>query len=337
MSTAQHLDGAGRLPGDPQRRIAGAVDHSAGGHALNGPHMSVAPGTLSVVPSLTRSTKPVPNDGPAPIDWSGPEALLSIFSDALDDLEAMRIATDNRIRSLVEVKGLAGTPEEMRLHALAENIATLEHGATLDLKRALRAHPLGAWVKSTTGIGEKQGGRLIAAIGNPYMRPTLYRDGELVSPAQPRTVSQLWAYCGYHVLPASQAHVATQDANAGGDHSRDPAIEVANTHSSLAGVAPSRKKGQRANWNGTAKVRAFLVAESCIKNRNSPYRSVYEEARAHHAEATHAAECRRCGPSGRPAPIDSPLSDGHKHARAMRKVAKEILKDLWREAKRLQT
>lgn len=32
----------------------------------------------------------------------------------------------------------------------------------------------------------------------------------------------------------------------------------------------------------------------------------------------------------------TPLTDGHKHARAMRLVAKEILKDLWIEARRVQ-
>lgn len=31
----------------------------------------------------------------------------------------------------------------------------------------------------------------------------------------------------------------------------------------------------------------------------------------------------------------SPLSDGHKHARALRAVAKAVLRDLWREARRL--
>lgn len=46
-------------------------------------------------------------------------ALLTIYADLLDDLERSRIATENRIRSLRDVKGLAGSPEEERLDAIA--------------------------------------------------------------------------------------------------------------------------------------------------------------------------------------------------------------------------
>ena len=67
----------------------------------------------------------------------------------------------------------------------------------------------------------------------------------------------------------------------------------------------------------------------------SPYRAVYDDTRAKYADATHQHPCARCGPKGKPAQPGTPLSDGHKHARALRNVAKEILKDLWREARRI--
>lgn len=41
------------------------------------------------------------------------------------------------------------------------------------------------------------------------------------------------------------------------------------------------------------------------------------------------------GPAGKPAPTGSPLSTGHQHARALRLVAKTVLRDLWREARRI--
>lgn len=82
-------------------------------------------------------------------------------------------------------------------------------------------------------------------------------------------------------------------------------------------------------------MRAYLVAESCIKQADSPYRKVYEEGRERYAEAVHAVECNRCGPKGKPAQPGSPLSAGHQHARAMRLVMKEILRCLWLEAKRI--
>lgn len=80
-------------------------------------------------------------------------------------------------------------------------------------------------------------------------------------------------------------------------------------------------------------MRTWLIATSCVKNANSPYRAVYDAAREKYADATHAVACRRCGPEGSPAPIGSPLSAAHQHARAIRAMCKEILRDLWREAR----
>jgi hypothetical protein len=68
---------------------------------------------------------------------------------------------------------------------------------------------------------------------------------------------------------------------------------------------------------------------------HSPYRETYDKTRVKYAEAVHEAPCTRCGPKGHPAAIGTPLSAGHQHARAMRAMSKEILRDLWREARRL--
>lgn len=224
--------------------------------------------------------------------------LLTIYADLVDDLEKSRIATENRIRALRDVKGLAGSPEEERLDAIAMVLAESERKAITELKRAVKAHPLGAWISSQVGVGEKQAGRLLGVLGDPAFRfdPDT---GELVE----RTVSQLWSYCGY------------------GDAERQV-----------------RRRGERANWNATLKMRAHLIAESCIKQvgKGSPYREVYDETREKYADAVHASECKRCGPSGKPAPPGSPLNDGHKHARALRLVAKTFLRDLWEEARRVQ-
>ncbi len=265
--------------------------------------------------------------------------MLALLADVLDDLERTRIANENRLRQLTRdepdkdgiERGFGLTldqPQAASVASLVAALAAMEHQATIALRRQLRAHPLGPWVAKTPGIGEKQGARLLVAIGDPYWN-TLHD--------RPRTVNELYAYTGNHVLPASgqsttvihHAGVAGRGQTAGSD---THAVHAAHT---TAGVAPSRTRGQRANWSSTAKMRAFLVAEACMKCRQSPYRVVYDETRTKYAEATHKVECRRCGPSGKPAPVGSPLSDGHKHARALRKVAKEVLRDLWREAKRL--
>lgn len=266
--------------------------------------------------------------------------LLALYASSLDELEGIRKATHNRIRALTDF-GLDGTPEAARLLGLADGIEALEHDATLELQRAIRKHPLGPWVKAQKGLGEKTVGRLLGAIGNPADRAT---------------VSQLWAYCGYHVLPAGQARAEAQWTPAGGDPSSDPGQGPVDTHGAAAGVAPSRRKGQRANWNTDAKTRAFLVAEAAVKagvrkldhcddtdgydlggrKATTPYGQVYLDGRAKYADALHPVECKRCGPAAKPAPVGSLLSLAHQHARAMRLVSKAILRDLWVAAKQLE-
>lgn len=235
-----------------------------------------------------------PKDAPMSIGFAArlDYSLLALLAAALDDLESTRKALSNRLHDLTHNKefpklGISrpaplpgDDPIVERLQATIDGVAALEHGAVLELQRAMRKHPLGPWVQGTIGIGLKQGARLLAATGDPYWN-TLHD--------RPRTVSELWAYCGYHVID---------------------------------GKAPSRRKGQRANWSHEARMRAYLVAVSCMKQRSSPYRDVYDSAREKYAGAVYAD--------------GSPLSDGHKHARALRLVAKEVLRDLWSESRRLQ-
>lgn len=262
--------------------------------------------------------------------------VLQVVSEALDDFEAVRIGLENRIRSIKQAD------PETHLYGLEERLeGVVQHEKELVkvLRRALRAHPLGPWVKATVGIGEKQGARLLGALaGDPLHRA----DGT------PRTIGQLWAYCGYHVVPAQtsleaqdmhggdttsdqlvSAHSSVESQNGpGGDTSSDTGLNGCDTHPRVAGVAPRRRKGQRANWNSKAKSRAFLVAESCIKKSHSPYRHVYEIARKQEEERLHETPCAQCK-----ARVGEPLKKGHQHARAMRKTAKAILKDMWLQAR----
>ncbi|MGD9530583.1 MAG: hypothetical protein AB7G36_10015 [Candidatus Nanopelagicales bacterium] len=215
----------------------------------------------------------------------------------VDDLERTRIANENRLRQLTrdetdsdgEDRGFGLSldhPDVARLAGIVAALADLEHQAVLGLQRAMRAHPLGPWVKATRGVGEKQAARLLAAIGDPYWN-TLH--------ARPRTVSELWAYCGLHTLPAGLTRTDDHDTPAGGD----------------TNVAARRIKGQRANWSSEAKTRAYLVAVSCMKSPGSPHREVYL-ARREHTTTTHPD-----------------WTAGHSHNDALRITAKAVLRDLW--------
>lgn len=201
------------------------------------------------------------------------DAELLFHAEFLNDIERLRIATENRIRSAEQGDPKNDVPPRPEFadagRPALEALKQLEHAATLNLQRAMRRHPLGKWVKQTVGVGEKQGARLLAAIGDPYWNHAAGRPR--------RGPAELWAYCGFR---------------------------------------PDQKKrrGERAAWNHDAKMRARLIAESCIKQAHSPYRGVYDRERAKWA--------------------DRETSDGHKHAHALRVVAKEILKDIYKESAR---
>lgn len=79
------------------------------------------------------------------------------------------------------------------------------------------------------------------------------------------------------------------------------------------GAVPRRRKGQTLGWSPRLKSIAIMwVALPCTKNRECPYREVYDRRRAHTAE-THP---------------DWTL--GHSHADGLRITAKAILRDAWR-------
>lgn len=266
------------------------------------------------------------------------DPTLALLADVLDDLEKTRIANENRLRQLTrdktdkdgEERGFGLTTKDPNVARLTDIVATLakiEHDSTLNLKRALRKNPLGEWVKNTKGVGEKQAARLLAAIGDPYWNDLHNR---------PRTVSELWAYSGYHTLelPAGQNTSDTHRRAASGNQTGHGDHSSRDTHDGPVSVAARRKKGQRANWSTLAKTRAYLIAESCMK-AGGPYREVYDKRKANTEGRTHKVPCVRCGPSGKPALPGSPWSDGHRQADALRITAKTILRDLWREARRV--
>lgn len=253
------------------------------------------------------------------------DPTLYMLASLLDDIEGIRKANGNRVRILTATEpdedgvmrgfGLdASHPTVATLEALATQLSAVEHGAILALNRVMRGHPLAAYQKQAKGVGEKQLARLLAAIGDPYLRTM--PDGSTV----PRTVSQLWAYCGLHTLPVGHRHCDDHVQPADGGTSSHPAGTVPhpmpNSGSSRPGEteAARRRKGQQANWSTDAKTRAYLIATSCIKS-GGEYRAVYDQRRTLTA-ATH--------PDWTP---------GHSHNDALRIVSKRILRDLWRAAR----
>jgi len=258
----------------------------------------------------------MPNAGPRP---SLSDPTLYVLAQFLDDIEGLRKAQGNRKRILTatepdadgEVRGFgfdATHPVVATIEALSAQLDVVEHQAILALNRAMRKHPLVFWQRSAKGVGEKQLARLLAATGDPYINATT---------GQPRTVSQLWAYCGLHTLPtADHTTLDTQATGVGGGATPPAGANHPATPNSVpplpgTNVAAKRHKGVRANWSTDAKTRAYLIATSCIKH-DGAYREVYDTRRAH-TGGTH--------PDWAP---------GHSHNDGLRILSKTILRDLWR-------
>jgi hypothetical protein len=246
------------------------------------------------------------------------DVLLKITASSVSDLEQLKLQVQNRLRQLTrdeadsdgKIRGLGLSEDHevvVALAGVAEIIQRQEEAMVKVLERQVRTHPCGPWAKRTKGAGLKTTGRLLGAIGDPYLRPG-HDDPETEEwvPEQPRTLNQLYSYCGMSVRNGT-------------------------TDGSPGGHAPAHRRGERGNWSAEARLRLYVMADRQVIG--GFYRPVYDMGREKYANAVHAEVCVRCGPSGSPAQIGSPLSKAHQHARALRLVSKAILADLYAEAK----
>lgn len=230
------------------------------------------------------------------------DPILGTLASTVSDLEAIRISLGNRLYSLTHSQEDAdghlrgfGLPDDdpavLAVQELLEGAQGLEKAAIKAMEKRMTKHVLFSWVEGNKGVGKKTAARLLSAIGDPYMKETYVEDGdEFRLVFKPRTLAELWSYSGYGVVK---------------------------------GEAPKRQKGQKANWNVEIRTRVWLIAESSVKC-NGTYKPVYDEAKAHAVATPHTVDCARCK-----AKAGEPLSAGHAHARALRRVSKEILRDLW--------
>jgi hypothetical protein len=285
---------------------------------------------------------------------------IAMQATVLEDVEGIRKANGNRYGKLTGMTpegkewkpdkdgqersfGLSeDNPHVIKFLSIYTEIRKVEDTAVKDLENAMKHHPLGPWVAGQKGLGYKQVGRLLGAVGDPYWRPELvYSDAEgnvlNVIEEGPRSVTSLWAYCGLHVLPGDLSTIDTHDSTVAGQTGDHGTLETLSP--SVSGRAARRQKGVKANWSTDAKTRAYLCATSCLKqivkpcvafDHNkiwvpqhtdtcvcSPYRVKYDIRRAH-TSVTHPE-----------------WTDGHRHNDALRVSSKEILKYLWVEARRL--
>jgi hypothetical protein len=206
---------------------------------------------------------------------------LALSADTLDDIEKTRIGMQNRYGQMTRT-GVDADGVERGFGLPEDSYAVMSVKGLVD--------GLAAQEKEATKILEKvMKGHPLAGWVKASKGVGLKQGARLIAAVgdpywntlhnRPRTVTEFWSYCGFGV------------AEDGG--------------------AVKRKKGVKSNWNAKAKMRAYLIAESCLKQKGSPYEIAYRERRAH-TEAVHPD-----------------WTKGRHHNDALRIASKEILKDLW--------
>ncbi len=233
-------------------------------------------------------------------DWY----MLRLWAESYEDIVKARISITNRISR-------AGIDEQPFKYEL-ESIELAE----ADIKKALRrcyrtVVPVGVrnWQKESTGIGEHLMARLLGVIGHPV-----------------------------HAEPHHWEPNPDFDTNKpSGENNRkkilvsDPPFDrtVSQLWAYCGHGDPTRKRRQGMTQddalllgNPRAKTLVYLLAESCMKNgkaTDSYYRQVYDRARKVYNEKVSTD--------------DDKWPDARRHNAALRKVGKEILKDLWLAAR----
>lgn len=287
---------------------SGAVTNLAGNHKEHDTQFPIVSGSaVEGTDETMNSTTPRPHASRLayPID----DPMLFTLAQTLQDYETLRIAEEHRLRifstpsdvpdedGVCRGFGYAEDSNEVQVvKGLIDPLKDLEHRTVLSLQKRMRVNPIWPYFKDVKGVGEKTLARLMACIGDPYLRPL--DDGSY----EPRTVSQLWAYCGMHTMPNKDGEI----------------------------IAAKRMKGVQANWNTEAKTRLFLLSQNLLrqgirkdKDGNqyavTEYGQLYLDRRAHTA-VTH--------PEWNP---------GHGLNDALRIMGKELLKQLWRAAREIHT
>lgn len=212
---------------------------------------------------------------------------LALSADTLDDIEKTRIGMQNRYRQMT--RSVEDSDGETRGFGLPEDsYAVLSVKAIIDSLAEQEKHATKILEKLMKAhpLGDwvkgKKGvgmkqGARLIAAIGDPYWNTLHN--------RPRTVSEFWTYAGFGV--------------------------------DEGGGAVKRKKGVKSNWNSKAKMRAYLISESCLKQKGSPYEVAYRARRAH-TEAVHPD-----------------WTKGRHHNDALRISSKQILKDMWVESKRI--
>lgn len=212
-----------------------------------------------------------------------------------------------------------------------------------------------AWQKSESGIGEILVARLLGQIGDPMIaRPYRWegtgRGARKLVACEPsvRTVSQLWGYAGHgdagrRLFSGISVDQLAARGNpnakmltwniAKGAMMTGTRYLCADGGSFVKSVVPHIDADEDDSETVEVCRDCGREKEVHVRTATTRYGQIYDDRRSVTRDRLHAIPCVRCGPKGKPAPVDSPWSKAHQHADATRILGKQILLDLWLAAK----
>lgn len=269
--------------------------------------------------------------------------LVRLYGRTLDDIERVRIMTTNRIGAIERELGVPAHSHK-GLGKTAGLLDEADSEIEKELRKLWRTHPLAAWSKSVKGVGDKSIARLIAEIGDPLIRPVGHIENErtrdrkfVVDYWEPRTLAQLWAYCG-HGDPARRKRT---------DMNKDDALALGNPRAKMR-VHLIAKAGMQRMCPACSAHKEVVTAErkaagatreeaekyappahDCTCAETLPLRHAYNAARANYAARIRIEE--------RGERVGEPWSDKHAHNAALRYVGKTFLGMLYAEASKTAT
>jgi hypothetical protein len=166
----------------------------------------------------TTQSRPRETEPPEPpISTEDSLSMLRLAAANIDDIQRVRIATNNRIGALLRSGNHVPHAQVEAADFLAEKLAEVEDHAKMMVERAYRdsvSPGVRQWQEARSGVGAFQLGRLLGVIGHPRTQvPKAYQDNPTFDDTQyssrknpkrilvtfepmPRSVDQLCAYCG---------------------------------------------------------------------------------------------------------------------------------------------
>jgi len=224
--------------------------------------------------------------------------LLGHYARQHGDIQKLRIAVELRIGAMER----DGIQEEqlLPLRAQLDSLDALEHDLDRHLERLMKRHPIAPWIRAEAKGLSLRTFALLFGITGPLDRF--------------ETVPKLWKYLGLHVVDGHSAR---------------------------------RTRGERLGFASEGRVRAHLIGTSIVKSGGGGrYREAYDRKRAEYLARP------RLGDSGCPFGQEHRAAEGkgilacvkegdegetsaHVHAAAMRYAVKRMLRDLWKEWRRV--